>query len=172
MSGRQRTWRRRRVGPGLGISCTFPASELTLHRLLRTFAVALAVQAGFPDATIVRPTVMFGLDDAFLNTMLMLLKRLPTFPIFGSGNTRLQPVSVEDVAEAIVRALGREATVYELGGPPDLRLPTPHRNDRATGWLEAGCVSRAVHSLAHGGAYRGAVADPTAHAKSGGSHED
>jgi len=77
----------------------------------------LAVQAAFPDATIVRPTVMFGLDDAFLNTMLMLLERLPAFPIFGFGNTRLQPVSVEDVAEAIVRALGREPAVYELGGP-------------------------------------------------------
>jgi uncharacterized protein YbjT (DUF2867 family) len=60
---------------------------------------------------------MFGPDDAFLNTMLMLLERLPAFPMFGSGNTRLQPVSVEDVAEAIVRALGREAAVYELGGP-------------------------------------------------------
>jgi len=77
----------------------------------------LAVQAVFPDATIVRPTVMFGPDDAFLNTMLMLLKRLPAFPIFGSGHTRLQPASVEDVAEAIVRALGREPAVYELGGP-------------------------------------------------------
>jgi uncharacterized protein YbjT (DUF2867 family) len=77
----------------------------------------LAVQAAFPDATIVRPTVMFGPDDAFLNTMLMLLERLPAFPIFGSGHTRLQPASVEDVAEAIVRALGREPAVYELGGP-------------------------------------------------------
>jgi len=71
----------------------------------------LAVQAVFPGVTIVRPTVMFGPDDAFLNTMLMLLKRLPAFPMFGSGNTRLVP-------EAIVRALGREAAVYELGGPP------------------------------------------------------
>jgi uncharacterized protein YbjT (DUF2867 family) len=77
----------------------------------------LAVQAAFPDATIVRPTVMFGLDDAFLNAMLTLLERLPAFPIFGSGDTRLQPVSVEDVAEAIVRVLGRDAAVYELGGP-------------------------------------------------------
>src|SRR5262249_21464815 len=77
----------------------------------------LSVQAAFPGVTIIRPTVMFGLDDAFLNTMLMLLERLPAFPMFGFGNTRLQPVSVEDVAEAIVRALRREAAVYELGGP-------------------------------------------------------
>ena len=77
----------------------------------------LAVKAAFPNATIVRPTVMFGRDDVFLNTMLTLLERLPVFALFGSGNTRLQPVSVEDVAEAIVRALGRDAAVYELGGP-------------------------------------------------------
>ena len=76
----------------------------------------LAVQAAFLGATILRPAVLFGLDDAFLNTTLMLLKRLPAFPIFGSGNTRLQPVSVEDVGEAIVRVLGRDAAVYELGG--------------------------------------------------------
>jgi uncharacterized protein YbjT (DUF2867 family) len=77
----------------------------------------LAVKAAFPNATIVRPTVMFGPDDSFLNTVLTLLERLPVFALFGSGRTRLQPVFVEDVAEAIVRALGRDAAVYELGGP-------------------------------------------------------
>jgi uncharacterized protein YbjT (DUF2867 family) len=77
----------------------------------------LAVQAAFPNATIVRPTVMFGVDDAFLNTMLTLVGQLPVFPIFGSGGTRLQPVSVEDVGEATVRALDRDPAVYELGGP-------------------------------------------------------
>src|SRR5262249_29248702 len=77
----------------------------------------LAVQAALPGVTIVRPTWTFGAAYAFLNTMLMLLAGLPAFPIFGSGHTRLQPVSVEDVAEAIVRALGREPAVYELGGP-------------------------------------------------------
>jgi uncharacterized protein YbjT (DUF2867 family) len=60
---------------------------------------------------------MFGPDDSFLSTMLTLLERLPVFALFGSGRTRLQPVFVEDVAEAIVRALGRDAAVYELGGP-------------------------------------------------------
>jgi uncharacterized protein YbjT (DUF2867 family) len=76
-----------------------------------------AVQAAFPNATIARPTVMFGVDDAFLNAMLTLVERLPVFPIFGTGGTRLQPVSVEDVGEAIVRAFDRDPAVYELGGP-------------------------------------------------------
>ncbi len=80
----------------------------------------LAVQAAFPNAIIVRPTAMFGRDDAFLNTLVMLLNRLPAYPMFGRGLTRLQPVSVEDVAEAIARALQPAAAnpvTYELGGP-------------------------------------------------------
>jgi len=80
----------------------------------------LAVQAAFPSAIIVRPAVMFGPDDAFLTTLVTLLKRLPAYPMFGRGTTRLQPVHVEDVAEAIAHALqpsAQQAAAYELGGP-------------------------------------------------------
>ena len=49
----------------------------------------LAVRAAFPSATIVRPAVMFGQDDAFLNTIVKLLRRLPAYPLFGRGSTRL-----------------------------------------------------------------------------------
>ena len=77
----------------------------------------LAVKSAFPDATIVRPAVMFGPDDAFLHTTLTLLRRLPAFPMFGRGRTRLQPADVEDVAEAIARAFDQDRPRYELGGP-------------------------------------------------------
>jgi NADH dehydrogenase len=77
----------------------------------------LAVKSAFPDAAIVRPGVMFGPDDALLNTTLTLLRRLPAFPMFGDGSTRLQPADVEDVAEAIVRAFDDRRPLYELGGP-------------------------------------------------------
>jgi uncharacterized protein YbjT (DUF2867 family) len=80
----------------------------------------LVVQNAFPNAVMVRPAVMFGPDDAFLTTLVTLLKRLPAYPMFGQGTTRLQPVHVEDVAEAIVRALqpgALHAVAYELGGP-------------------------------------------------------
>jgi NADH dehydrogenase len=80
----------------------------------------LAVQAAFANAIIIRPAVMFGPDDAFLNTLVKLLKRLPVYPMFGRGLTRLQPVDVEDVAEAIARGLqptARNPATYELGGP-------------------------------------------------------
>jgi uncharacterized protein YbjT (DUF2867 family) len=78
------------------------------------------VRDEFAAATIVRPAVMFGPDDGFLTAILTLLRRLPAYPMFGRGGTRLQPVCVDDVAEAIARDLGRSGTqprCYELGGP-------------------------------------------------------
>lgn len=80
----------------------------------------LAVRAAFADALIIRPAVMFGPDDAFLTTILELLRRLPVYPMFGRGRTRLQPAHVEDVAEAVARALQRtrtQPTTFECGGP-------------------------------------------------------
>jgi uncharacterized protein YbjT (DUF2867 family) len=80
----------------------------------------LAVRAAFPDAVIVRPAVMFGPDDAFLTTILALLRNLPVFPMFGRGLTRLQPAYVGDVAQAIASALARterRAVTFECGGP-------------------------------------------------------
>ena len=57
------------------------------------------------NAVILRPSVLFGPDDAFLRTLVNLIHYLPIVPLFGSGSTRLQPVHVEDVAEAVVRVL-------------------------------------------------------------------
>ncbi len=77
-------------------------------------------RAAFADALLVRPAVMFGPDDSFLTTVLKLLGRLPIYPMFGRGLTRLQPAYVEDVAEAIARALQRtemHAITFECGGP-------------------------------------------------------
>jgi NADH dehydrogenase len=63
---------------------------------------------------------MFGPDDAFLTTVITLLRRLPIYQMFGRGLTRLQPADVEDVAEAIARALQRtqrRAVTFECAGP-------------------------------------------------------
>jgi len=79
-----------------------------------------AVRTAFTGAIVARPAVMFGPDDAFLNTLLSLLRKLPVYPMFGDGCTRLQPAAAEDVAEAIARSLEPEQTegaIYELGGP-------------------------------------------------------
>jgi uncharacterized protein YbjT (DUF2867 family) len=80
----------------------------------------LVVRAAFDDAFLVRPAVMFGPDDAFLTTVLKLLRKLPIYPMFGRGLTGLQPVDVEDVAEAVaqlIRRPERNATIFEFGGP-------------------------------------------------------
>ena len=80
----------------------------------------LAVRTAFSDAIFVRPAVMFGPDDAFLITILKLLRQLPIYPMFGRGLTRLQPAYVEDVAEAIGRTMQRAETpskIFEFGGP-------------------------------------------------------
>jgi uncharacterized protein YbjT (DUF2867 family) len=80
----------------------------------------LAVRTAFADALLIRPAVMFGPDDAFLTTILKLLGRLPIYPMFGRGLTRLQPAYVEDVADAVARALQRtemHAITFECGGP-------------------------------------------------------
>jgi uncharacterized protein YbjT (DUF2867 family) len=79
-----------------------------------------AVQAEFPGAVTIRPAVMFAPDDAFLTTILGLLRSLPAYPLFGDGRTRLQPVSVDDVAAAITQILRqtqRPYPIYELAGP-------------------------------------------------------
>ena len=78
------------------------------------------VRSAFANATLIRPAVMFGPDDAFLTTILRLLRRLPVYPMFGRGLTRLQPAYVEDVAEAIGRIMQRaetHSTIFEFGGP-------------------------------------------------------
>jgi uncharacterized protein YbjT (DUF2867 family) len=79
-----------------------------------------AVQTAFPGAAIVRPAVIFASDDAFLTTILRLLRSMPAYPIFGDGKTRLQPVYVNDVAAAIAQILRqgqKPYSVYELAGP-------------------------------------------------------
>ena len=79
-----------------------------------------AVQAAFPGAVVIRPAVMFAPDDAFLTTILGLLRTLPAYPLFGDGRTKLQPVHVDDVAAAIAQVLRqahRPYPIYELAGP-------------------------------------------------------
>jgi uncharacterized protein YbjT (DUF2867 family) len=78
-----------------------------------------AVLDAFPSATLIRPAVMFGPGDAFVTPLLAMIRQLPAFPMFGAGKTRLQPVYVEDVAEAITRTLQLPTAhqFYELAGP-------------------------------------------------------
>ncbi|HEU0161934.1 MAG TPA: complex I NDUFA9 subunit family protein [Rhizomicrobium sp.] len=79
-----------------------------------------AVREAFPDAVILRPSIVFGPEDGFFNKFAGLARFLPVLPLIGGGHTRFQPVFVGDVARAIVTALTSDAArgrTYELGGP-------------------------------------------------------
>ena len=79
----------------------------------------IAVREAFPEATILRPSVLFGPEDSFFNSLARIARLLPAFPLFGDGRTQLQPVYVEDVAAAVARSLSlpeARGRVYELGG--------------------------------------------------------
>jgi len=80
----------------------------------------LAVREAFPSATIVRPSAMFGPGDALFGTLADIARLAPVIPLIGGGRTRVQPVYVEDVAQAIARILADPQTAgrtYELAGP-------------------------------------------------------
>ena len=80
----------------------------------------LLVREFFPAAAILRPSVLFGPGDKFLNTLIAMVRRSPVLALFGAGDTRLQPVYVDDVGKAVLRVLttpSSEGKVYELGGP-------------------------------------------------------
>lgn len=79
-----------------------------------------AVGAAFPEATILRPSVVFGPEDGFFNLFAGLARLLPALPLYGGGRTRFQPVHVGDVSAAVAAVLDDPATAgktYELGGP-------------------------------------------------------
>jgi uncharacterized protein YbjT (DUF2867 family) len=73
----------------------------------------------FPKTTLFRPSVLFGPQDKFINTLATIIKRSPVVPLFGQGSTKLQTVYVGDVALAALHALRdprSEGSTYELGG--------------------------------------------------------
>jgi uncharacterized protein YbjT (DUF2867 family) len=79
-----------------------------------------AVLEAIPNATILRPSVVFGPEDDFFNRFGAMTRYLPALPLIGGGKTKLQPVYVGDVAEAVALGLEGKAQpgqIYELGGP-------------------------------------------------------
>ena len=103
-----------------------------------------AVREAFPDATVLRPSVVFGPEDDFINRFAAMARFLPVLPVMGGapgtatdkegrmrldlcadGGPKFQPVYVGDVADAIVAGLTRDdakGQTYELGGPDILSL--------------------------------------------------
>ncbi|NBU79057.1 MAG: complex I NDUFA9 subunit family protein [Sphingomonadaceae bacterium] len=84
-----------------------------------------AVRKAFPKAVIVRPSIVFGREDAFINRFAALIRALPIVPIIG-GKTRFQPVFAGDVGHAVAALVADPAAhggkTYELGGPQILSM--------------------------------------------------
>lgn len=79
-----------------------------------------AIVSGFPTATILRPSVVFGPDDAMFNRLARIAAVAPFVPVVGGGSAKVQPVFVGDVGSAALAVLARPdtaKTVFELGGP-------------------------------------------------------
>lgn len=87
------------------------------------------VRAAFPAATILRPSIVFGKDDNFLNLFAGMIEWLPVLPVFGP-QAKLQLVYADDVAEAVATALEHPQAhgghLYELGGPEQLTMMEIH----------------------------------------------
>jgi NADH dehydrogenase len=78
------------------------------------------LKAAYPQATILRPSIVFGPEDGFFNRFARMTQLSPALPLIGGGRTRYQPVYVGDVADAVLAALTRDdaaGRTFELGGP-------------------------------------------------------
>ncbi len=103
------------------------ASDASPSVYARTKAVGEAgLLRAFPNAVILRPSVIFGPRDKFFNRFASLAMTAPALPLPGGGKMRMQPVFIEDVASAIMAGLGfsngklpksGKGKIYELGGP-------------------------------------------------------
>jgi len=78
-----------------------------------------AVRAAFPQATIVRPSLVFGEDDHFFSRFAAMIRSSPVLPLIGGGTTNFQPVFVGDTIAGLLELLKRPETAgrtYEFGG--------------------------------------------------------
>jgi uncharacterized protein YbjT (DUF2867 family) len=94
-----------------------------------------AVRAAFPGAVILRPSIIFGREDQFINRFAGLIRMLPVVPVF-SAETRFQPVFVGDVARAVLAVLAdpdASGKTFELGGPQTFSMLEINK------WIASAC---------------------------------
>jgi nucleoside-diphosphate-sugar epimerase len=100
------------------VSISNPSVDSALPYFRGKAILEAALEESGRRYAILRPTVIFGPEDILVNNIAWLLRRFPAFAIPGSGNYRLQPVFVEDVAELAVRAYQEQAnSVIDAVGP-------------------------------------------------------
>ena len=106
------------VGRIVHISITNASTESPLPYFRGKGIVEKAIMDSGLSYAIIRPTVIFGAGDILINNIAWFLRRFPVFPVFGSGQYRVQPVYVKDVAAIAVREAARDAdTIMDAVGP-------------------------------------------------------
>ncbi len=99
------------IGADEGSDSTYAATKGEAERRVREIV---------PGAIVIRPSIIFGAGDGFLNRFATLAGFAPALPLIDGGHTRFQPVFVGDVAEAVARCVSDGALTgrtFELGGP-------------------------------------------------------
>jgi uncharacterized protein YbjT (DUF2867 family) len=100
------------------VSITNPAETSRLPYFRGKALLEQAIQHSTLSHAIIRPTVIFGDEDILINNIAWLLRHFPVFPIFGSGQYRLQPIYVEDMADIVVNAgQHNDNSVIDAVGP-------------------------------------------------------
>jgi NADH dehydrogenase len=77
--------------------------------------------------TIIRPSIIFGKEDQFVNTFARMIRRAPFIPVIGDGQYQLQPISVKNVSEAFIKSVESpvaENQSFDAGGPDKLAFDT------------------------------------------------
>ncbi len=82
------------------------------------------IQKNFPLATILRPSVVFSVDDNFTTSFMTLLSRLPLFPLYYNGNTKFIPIHCSDLCDVIYHVISKNiySKIIECIGPETLSL--------------------------------------------------
>ncbi|MGL9761151.1 MAG: complex I NDUFA9 subunit family protein [Wolbachia sp.] len=79
-----------------------------------------AVTSAFPEAIIIKTSLVFGKEDSFFNKFAKLATILPFLPLIGGGTTKFQPICVTDLAEVVYRIINlnkKDKKIYNIGGP-------------------------------------------------------
>lgn len=110
--------RRARVPRIVHVSITNPSEQSRLPYFRGKAELETALRASGLSHAILRPTVLFGMEDILINNIAWLLRRFPVFGVFGDGRYRLQPIFVEDLASlAAEMAASSENAVIDAIGP-------------------------------------------------------
>lgn len=139
------------------VSITNPREDSPLEYFAGKARLERALRESGLDYAILRPTVLFGREDILINNIAWALRRFPVFAVFGDGSYRLQPVSVDDLADLavaegqrsgrrIINAIGPETFAYRalveavgtaIGKPRPLVKVSPNLGyaaSRVIGW--------------------------------------